>query len=165
MALLFIMNTAARKMECLKAKWSDIDMANRLWYVPPQNNKSKRPKHVALNDGAIKVLVQMQAVRKGDYVFPNPATGLPYTTLARVFWRLRAKAQLPESFRVHDFRASFSERYLASPGSSIYTLQKLLGHQDIRTTATRYARLSAKSLLDAAQVGSVSMPKLEPQPA
>ena len=165
MALLMAMNTAARKMEVLKAKWSDIDMTNRLWYIPPENNKAKRPKHLALNDGSMQILTQMQAVRKGEYVFPNPATGLPYTTIARVFWRLRKKAQLPENFRVHDLRSSFSERYLSSPGSSIYTLQKLLGHQDIRTTATRYARLSAKSLLEAAQVGSVSMPQLEPQPA
>ena len=48
---------------------------------------------------------------------------------------------------------------------SIYTLQKLLGHLDIRTTATRYARLSAKSLLESAEVAAVPMPQLQTEPA
>jgi integrase len=77
-----------------------------------------------------------------------------------VFWRLRAKAGLPKNFRVHDLRSSFSARYLGA-GGSIFSLQKLLGHQDVRTTATHYARLSAKSLLEASNMGTVSMPQLD----
>lgn len=162
-ALLYTLNTAGRKMEVLKAKWVDIDMVNRVWHIPTENNKSKRPKTLPLNDGAMQILTQVQATRKGEYVFPNPETGLPYTSIARVFWRLRKKAGLPENFRVHDFRGSFSERYLSAPGSSIFTLQKLLGHQDVRTTATRYARLSARSLLDGASLASVAMPQMQPR--
>ena len=164
-ALLFILNTAGRKMEALKAKWADIDMVNRVWHIPTENNKSKRPKTLPLNDGAMQILTQVQSTRKGEFVFPNPETGLPFTTIARVFWRLRKKAGLPENFRVHDFRGSFSERYLSAPGSSIFTLQKLLGHQDVRTTATRYARLSARSLLDGASLASVPMPPMQPRTA
>jgi integrase len=161
-ALLFILNTAARKMEALKAKWSDIDMVNRVWHIPTENNKSKRPKTLPLNDGAMQVLSQLESNGKCEYVFPNPETGLPYTSIARVFWRLRKKADLPKNFRVHDFRGSFSERYLGANGS-IFTLQKLLGHQDVRTTATRYARLSARSLLDGASLASVPMPQMQPR--
>ncbi len=160
--LLFILNVACRKSEALKMKFSDVDMTNRVWFIPAANNKSKRPKTLPLNDGAMHVLTNMVSRGKSEFVFANPETGLPYTTIARVFWRLRKKAGLPANFRVHDFRGSFSERYLGA-GGSIFTLQKLLGHQDIRTTATRYARLSAKSLLDAANVGSVSMPQAQPQ--
>ena len=161
-ALLFIMNTAARKMEALKAKWADVDMVNRVWHIPTENNKSKRPKTLPLNDGAMQVLSQLESKGTSQYVFPNPETDLPYTSIARVFWRLRKKAGLPENFRVHDFRGSFSERYLGANGS-IFTLQKLLGHQDVRTTATRYARLSARSLLEGASLGSVAMPQLQPR--
>lgn len=161
-ALLFILNTAARKMEALKAKWSDIDIDNRLWHIPTENSKSKRPKTLPLNQGALQVVLsQLESRGTSEYVFPNPETGLPYTSIARVFWRLRKKAGLPENFRVHDFRGSFSERYLSAPGSSIFTLQKLLGHQDVRTTATRYARLSARSLLDGASLASVPIPQLQ----
>ena len=161
-ALLFILNTAARKMEALKAKWVDVDMVNRVWHIPTENNKSKRPKTLPLNDGAMQVLSQLESKGTSQYVFPNPETDLPYTSIARVFWRLRKKAGLPENFRVHDFRGSFSERYLGANGN-IFTLQKLLGHQDVRTTATRYARLSARSLLEGASRGSVSMPPVASQ--
>lgn len=164
MALLFMLNTASRKMETLKAKWSDIDLENQLWYIPAANNKSKRPKTLPLSSGAMQVLMLLESRGKSEYVFPSPESGRPYTTIARVFWRLRAKAGLPENFRVHDLRSSFSARYLGA-GGSIFSLQKLLGHSDVRTTATHYARLSAKSLLEAANVGAVDMPQLQPKAA
>ncbi len=159
MALLFMLNTASRKMEALKAKWVDIDLENQLWYIPAVNNKSKRPKTLPLNAGAIQVLMQLESKGKSEYLFPSPESGRPYTTLARVFWRLRAKAGLPANFRVHDLRSSFSARFLGA-GGSIFSLQKLLGHQDVRTTTKHYARLSAKSLLEASNVGAVEMPLL-----
>jgi integrase len=159
MALLFMLNTASRKMEALKAKWADIDLENQLWYIPAVNNKSKRPKTLPLNAGAIQVLMQLESRGKSEFLFPSPESGRPYTTLARVFWRLRAKAGLPANFRVHDLRSSFSARFLEA-GGSIFSLQKLLGHQDVRTTTKHYARLSAKSLLEASNVGSVEMPLL-----
>jgi integrase len=159
MALLFMLNTASRKMETLKAKWADIDLENQLWYIPAVNNKSKRPKTLPLNAGAVQVLMQLESRGKSEYLFPSPESGRPYTTLARVFWRLRAKAGLPANFRVHDLRSSFSARFLGA-GGSIFSLQKLLGHQDVRTTTKHYARLSAKSLLEASNVGAVEMPLL-----
>ena len=162
--LLFLLNTGARKMEAIKAKWTDVDLANRLWHVPAENSKSKRPKTLPLNDGALEVLTKLESKGKSTYVFPNPETDLPYTTIIRVWYRLRTKAGLSSKMRIHDMRACLAERLL-SAGGSIFTLSRLLGHQDVRTTVTAYARLSAKSLLDAANVGSVSMPKLEPQPA
>ncbi len=164
MALLFMLNTASRKMEALKAKWSDIDLESQLWYIPAINNKSKRPKTLPLNSGALQVLMQLESRGTSEYLFPSPESGRPYTTIARVFWRLREKAGLPENFRVHDLRSSFSARYLGA-GGSIFFLQKLLGHQDVRTTANHYARLSAKSLLEAANVGSVALPQLESKAA
>ena len=155
-----VQNTASRKMEALKAKWCDIDLENQLWHIPTANNKSKRPKTLPLNTGAVQILKQLESKGKSEFLFPSPATGRPFNTIARVFWRLRANANLPASFRVHDARSSFSARYLGA-GGSIFSLSKLLGHQDVRTTTKHYARLSAKSLLEAANVGSVDMPLLK----
>jgi hypothetical protein len=74
MALLYIANTASRKMETLKAKWVDIDMENKLWHIPAANNKSKRPKTLPLNSGALQVLcAQLELRGTSEYVFPNPA--------------------------------------------------------------------------------------------
>lgn len=156
MALLFVLNTASRKMETLKAKLADIDLENQLWHIPAINNKSKRLKTLPLNAGAPQVLMQLESKGKSEYLFPSPESGRPYTTQARVFWRLRAKAGLPENFKVHDLRSSFSARFLGA-GGSIFSLQKLLGHQDVRTTTKHYERLPAKSLLEASNVDAPAL--------
>lgn len=154
--LLFLLNTGARKMEAIQAKWADIDMDNRLWKIPAANSKNKRAKSMPLSDGSLQVLNQLDSKGKSSYLFPNPATGLPYTGFMRVWYRLRKKANLPETMRTHDLRACLAERLL-SGGSSLYLVQRLLSHQDSRTTL-RYARLAPQALLDGANLASVSMP-------
>jgi site-specific recombinase XerD len=49
--------------------------------------------------------------------------------------------------RVHDLRHSFAS-FLINAGRSIYEVQKILGHTQIRTTQ-RYAHLSQDTLLAA----------------
>jgi site-specific recombinase XerD len=56
---------------------------------------------------------------------------------------------LPE-FRIHDLRHSFAS-YLVNAGRSLYEVQELLGHADIKTTS-RYAHLSRERLVAAVEV-------------
>jgi hypothetical protein len=56
---------------------------------------------------------------------------------------------LPE-FRVHDLRHSFAS-HLVNAGRSLYEVQELLGHADIKTTS-RYAHLSRERLVAAVEV-------------
>ena len=70
--------------------------------------------------------------------------------------------------RVHDLRHSFAS-FLVNAGRSIYEVQRLLGHANIRTTQ-RYAHLSKDTLLDATNavntaVGHVFMPAMSANPA
>jgi site-specific recombinase XerD len=57
-------------------------------------------------------------------------------------------AGLPD-FRVHDLRHSFAS-FLVNAGRSLYEVQELLGHADIRTTS-RYAHLSRERLISAVE--------------
>jgi len=57
---------------------------------------------------------------------------------------------------MHDLRHSFAS-FLVNAGRSLYELQKLLGHTQIKTTQ-RYAHLSQDSLLSAANVVSNLVP-------
>jgi hypothetical protein len=56
---------------------------------------------------------------------------------------------LPE-FRIHDLRHSFAS-HLVNAGRSLYEVQELLGHADIKTTS-RYAHLSRERLVAAVEV-------------
>ena len=60
-----------------------------------------------------------------------------------------------EEVRIHDLRHSFAS-FLVNAGRSLYEVQKLLGHTQIKTTQ-RYAHLSQQTLLDAANAANFSM--------
>ena len=154
----FLVFTGARKQEALKAKWVDIDITQRLWRIP--NTKSSKIRRVPLSDGALVILERirlMQATQPlgGVYVFSNPKTGKPFVSVFRSWDSARKRAQLDE-LRVHDLRHSFAS-FLVNAGRSLYEVQEILGHSDIRTTS-RYAHLSRERLLEA--VATVPLPQL-----
>jgi site-specific recombinase XerD len=60
-----------------------------------------------------------------------------------------------EDVRIHDLRHSFAS-FLVNAGRSLYEVQKILGHTQIKTTQ-RYAHLSQDTLIDAANMVPFSM--------
>lgn len=62
----FIILTAARTGEALGADWSEIDLAQKLWTVPPARMKAKREHRVPLSDRAIELLGEP---RKSGLIF------------------------------------------------------------------------------------------------
>ena len=61
--------------------------------------------------------------------------------------------------RLHDLRHSFAS-FLVNAGRSLYEVQELLGHADIRTTA-RYAHLSRERLFEAVEAGPTAWRDLD----
>jgi site-specific recombinase XerD len=66
----------------------------------------------------------------------------------------RKRAGLPD-VRLHDLRHTFAS-LLINNGRSIYEVQRLLGHTQIKTTQ-RYAHLTQETLLDASNIGTAAM--------
>lgn len=159
----YILNSGCRKSEALKMRWTDCDLENKVWTIPAENSKGRRVQHLPISDVNLQLLKNLPSRGVSTYVFPNPATGLPFVTISRVWYRLRAKAGLSPEMHLHDLRACLAERLLTG-GASLYLVQKLLTHQDSRTTQ-RYARLAPQALLDAANLASVPMRREQPQPA
>ncbi len=163
---MFLLSTGARLNEALQATWSQIDQQTRVWRIPASNSKSKRIRSVPLNDSAFDVLSQLDTEGTFDHLFVNRQTGLPYTTVHKVWGRLRKKAGLPH-LRIHDLRHQYAS-FLVNGGRTLYEVQQILGHSDPSVTQ-RYAHLSTKSLQDAANSASVmirrGMPVSEVMPA
>ena len=145
----FLLFTGARKREALDARWQDIDWRQKLWRIP--RTKSGKVRHVPLSSGALKLLRELK--EKADpaiaHVFANPRTGLPFVSIFYSWNTARIEAGLPE-LRIHDLRHSFAS-FLVNAGRSLYEVQELLGHADIRTTS-RYAHLSRERLREAVEV-------------
>lgn len=157
--LLFLLNTGARKMEAMKAKWSDIELTTRMWTVPTELNKAKKPKTIPLGESAMQVLLSLDSRGKSEYVFPNPETGLPLTTISKVWYRVREEAGINPNMRIHDTRACMAQRLLKA-NASIETVARILGNHPNMAYA-RYARFSTQTLLTAADAGSIPMPAVK----
>tara|TARA_R110002049_G_scaffold114921_2_gene266562 strand:- start:2093 stop:3256 length:1164 start_codon:yes stop_codon:yes gene_type:complete len=153
----FLIYTGARKREVFDARWGDIDIARKLWRIP--KTKSGKVRHVPLSAGAVQVLEKQRTYggQEEEYVFTNPRTGRPFVSIFHGWDTARKRAGLPD-LRLHDLRHSFAS-FLVNAGRSLYEVQELLGHADIRTTA-RYAHLSRERLFEAVEaVPVIELPR------
>jgi len=147
----YLLSTGCRLNEALSATWSQIDKPNRVWRIPAINSKSKRIRSVPLNDSAIEILNHLDTEGAYEHLFINRKTKKPYTTVTKVWFRLRLKAGLPH-LRIHDLRHQYAS-FLVNSGRTLYEVQQILGHSNPIVTQ-RYAHLSSKSLQDAASSAS-----------
>lgn len=145
--------TGARLSEVLNAQWKDFDTVARLWTI--EFNKSGKTRYVPLSDAAIRLIENLPRFEGCPYSFANPHTKQPYTSIHYAWDNVRKRAGLAD-LRIHDLRHSFAS-FLVNGGRSIYEVQKILGHTQIRTTQ-RYAHLSQETLLEAASTAMNSVP-------
>lgn len=144
--------TGARKREVLDAKWEDFDLAQRRWRIP--TCKTGKPRHVPLSEGVLKLLAMVPQFPGCPYVFPNPKTLRPYVSIFYSWDTARKQARLKD-VRMHDLRHSFAS-FLVNNGRSLYEVQKLLGHTQVKTTQ-RYAHLKTETLIEAVDTVSLAI--------
>jgi integrase len=102
-ALEFVILTAARSGEAIGAKWSEIDLAAKVWTVPAERMKAHREHRVPLSAPALALLEAMAESREGDAVFPGERTAaLSHMALTALLRRMKRRDITP-----HGFRATF----------------------------------------------------------
>ena len=106
LALEFCILTATRSGETLGARWSEIDMAAKVWTVPATRMKAARAHRIPLSDGAMAVLEKLATARTGDFVFPGLRADRPLSNMAMEMVLRRMKA---EHVTVHGFRSAFRD--------------------------------------------------------
>lgn len=65
------MHTMVRPGEAVKTRWQDIDLENRIWEIPADFMKMRRPHQVPLSSYCIEILNSMKAFGKNEYVFQS----------------------------------------------------------------------------------------------
>ena len=105
LALELCILTAARSGEILGMRWSEINLDERVWTLPPDRMKAGREHRVPLSERAVAILRQL-AIRTGDFVFPGQRKGRPLSNMAMEMMLRRMKA---DSITVHGFRSSFRD--------------------------------------------------------
>ena len=103
-ALEFAILTAARTGEVIGAKWSEIDLAHKVWTIPAERMKAKIEHKVPLCDRALEVLSSI--TRKGDFIFASGKADRPLSNMA-MLKLLRVTAG--NGYTVHGFRSAFRD--------------------------------------------------------
>lgn len=139
-----------RLSELLHLRVADIDGSRLLLWV--RHGKGAKDRCVPLSRGLLQELRQhWHRHRPKEWLFANPQ-GKPLGpwSLQRRFGRFRTKAGLTKPATMHTLRHSYAT-HLLEAGTSILTLQRLLGHSQISSTM-RYLHLRSEVL------GSVRSP-------
>ena len=129
-----------RLEELLNLQVKDIDSSRMVLLV--NQGKGSKDRQVPLSPRLLEELrAYWRRHRPKTWVFPNrKETGpLPAGTMQRRFKRLVQRAGLAKPATMHTLRHSYAT-HLLEAGVDVLTLQKLLGHADLSTTA-RYLHL------------------------
>jgi integrase len=105
-ALEFAILTAARTGEVIGARWSEMDLREKIWTVPPGRMKSGREHRVPLSARVLTILEGMQSHRHADdgFLFPGGKIGKPLSNMAfLMLLRRMGRGDLT----AHGFRATF----------------------------------------------------------
>jgi integrase len=94
--------TALRRSEVLAAKWSEFDLQERVWIVPANRMKKRKPHAVPLTDEMIACLGEPG--EPDAYVFTNKAGGPLSNSHAAL-----DKTWMPNGFKLHGFRSTFAD--------------------------------------------------------
>ena len=141
-----------RKRELLDARWEYVDLERRLLYVPL--SKSGKPRNIPLSLQAMEMFKQLPRWKGCPFVIPNPKTLKPYVSLYEPWHVARKRAGL-EDVRIHDLRHTAASM-LVQANIPIYTVSKILGHTQLKTTE-RYSHLADDTLLAAADTAASAM--------
>ena len=152
--------TGARSSELRLCKWSDVNLPKQELFIGL--SKNGRSRRIVLSDYAIKELYRVKEKSESlgtptmalNWVFTNPKTQLPYTSMQVSFAKARKTARL-DNVRIHDLRHTFAS-LLINNGASIYEVQKLLGHHHISMTE-RYAHLLPNTLKERTEIMASSL--------
>jgi integrase len=141
--------TGARKMELLKARWENVDLARKSWHIP--DSKTGKPRYVPLSQAAIDVIEGLPRFDNCPWLIPNPETREPYVDIKRPWTTARNAAGLPD-LRIHDLRHSAAS-FMINAGINLYAVGSILGHADYQSTQ-RYSHLANDTLLAAVEAGA-----------
>ncbi len=145
--------TGIRRQELLDIKLDDIDLDNKILQV---TGKGRKMRLIPLNNkvcDAVRDWLELRPDCNHDYLFvSNRDNRLEKNSLYHLFERSMASAGIArKGITLHKLRTSFATTLLNN-GCSLVAIQRLLGHEDISTTASAYISTDMTSLRKAVEM-------------
>jgi integrase len=128
--LQLLIHTAVRSHSIRLAKWSEIDMTQKIWTIPKENTKSKKKDHrVPLSEQAIQILQEIPPISGTDLIFPSyQQKVLSDSALNKLMREMISSNENPEKAVPHGFRATFRTWVLEKTNHSYELAEMSLMH-------------------------------------
>mgnify|MGYP000979665886 CR=1 FL=1 len=145
--MLFLLDTGARAGGVCGLLVEDIDLVNRRARVTEKGGKERIVVFTAFTASALENWAVQRA--GAPYFFYNLETFQKLTPdgLRRILLNIARRAKVTGRVNPHSFRHAFAREYLLA-GGDLATLSKLMGHRDVKTTASNYAVFTDPELAD-----------------
>jgi site-specific recombinase XerD len=127
-AFLFGCTTGLRWSDIHKLKWQDVFLSDGVNRITFNHKKNRKLQYLDLPKDAIKLMGEPEAPETRVFKGLKYST---YTNVAILQWMLRAG--ITKHITFHCARHTFAVRLLTN-GADIYTVSKLLGHSELKTT-------------------------------
>ncbi len=136
-ALEFAVLTGARTGEIVGAKWSEVDLATRVWTVPAERMKAVREHRVPLSDRAAELLEALPREKSNEHVFVGARLGQPLSNMAL----LETLRRMDRSdLTVHGFRSTFRDWAAERTSYPNHVVEMALAHAVPSAVEAAYRR-------------------------
>jgi integrase len=132
-----------RRSELFHLKWKDVDFsAGELRVVSSTEHptKNRETRQIPMNAALTEAIRRHPRRLDSPYVFCNKE-GKPYDNIRKSLLKAAGRAGIQDGIGLHALRHAFCSHAMMA-GADPRTVQKWMGHQDLRTTL-RYAHVSA----------------------
>lgn len=139
-SLQLIALTFVRPGELSSAEWSEIEIENAVWRIPPQKMKMKRPHLVPLSRQAQEVLRGLRKLTgHGQWLFPSRWDKSRHEGGRVLSGALRRMGYPSDVMTAHGFRA-MAATVLSEQGWSSEVIERQLAHLDTNQVRAAYQR-------------------------
>lgn len=136
-----------RVSEITGLKVTDLDENRRMLFI--RKAKGKKDRVISLSPAMLVLLREyLGKYKPKSYFFEGQQTGTSYSirSLESIIQAAKQKAGIKKEGSMHMLRHSFAT-HLLDKGTDVVFIQKLLGHNDIKTTL-RYLHVTNKDILN-----------------
>jgi len=106
LGLEFLILTACRTGEVIKARWTEIDVVEAIWIIPAERMKAEKEHKVPLSSPALEVLEKLKDVSQNEFILPGQR---PKSSLSNMAFLQLLKRMDYAGLTAHGFRSTFKD--------------------------------------------------------
>jgi integrase len=137
-ALEFLILTGSRTGSVINATWDEIDFEEKIWRVPAEKMKTKKPHEVPLNNRAMELITYLYQNKINDFVFVGQSKngGLSNAAMDKLLQKTMGYPQ----YTVHGFRSCFRDWIGEETDTPNHVAEMALAHTIKNSAEAAYRR-------------------------